>query len=82
MADMQPPTNVTVRVAGGVRRLLWRLVRPFVMAELQTLRAEIDAHDESQRRHIAAVKKDLLATNHRITWVEEHGADERGKARS
>lgn len=58
-----------------MRALIRRLVGPYLQPVVRELR-------EREREELAAVKKDLLATNHRITWLEEklsalENADER-----
>jgi hypothetical protein len=44
------------------RRVAWKLVRPYVAA-LVDRNVALD-------EELAAVRKDLLATNHRISWLE------------
>jgi hypothetical protein len=49
-------------VARFPRRVAWKLVRPYVAALVErNLLLEDD---------LSALKKELLATNHRISWLE------------
>jgi hypothetical protein len=63
--------------AAGLRRLIWRLVRPFalqlVREELGVLVARNLELQSQLADAIGTTRTELLATNHRITWIDEHG---------
>ncbi|HEU4850485.1 MAG TPA: hypothetical protein VFS93_08745 [Terrimesophilobacter sp.] len=57
-----------------MRRLIRRIVAPYVRPLIDELRKDKLAIEELRVRNleeISAMKKDLLATNHRINWLEE-----------
>lgn len=67
------------------RRIAWRLIRPFIEismsenrrrleeqeAEFRRLLAEAAAQRDAQDTELRALRADLLATNHRVSYLEE-----------
>ncbi|NEM91351.1 hypothetical protein [Galbitalea soli] len=78
---MTPEEYYGVNEVGGTalslpRRVAWRIARPWLAALLQ--------RNLALREEVVAVRKDLLATNRRIDWLEERlsaaGASDGGAA--
>lgn len=57
------------------RRIVWKLVRPYLTAFFADQQAQLDAQQAALDSKVASVKKDLMATNRRIDWNEESGKD-------
>jgi len=85
------PEAVPSRLGASVglpRKVVWKLVRPFVHSiatqtshalarhgeQIAELREQVDLQREelaANRVAIQALRKEILATNHRVTWIEE-----------
>lgn len=59
------PTRLGVLVSLP-RRIVWKLVRPYIESFLQQ-QVELERRLFSET---AAMRKDIMATNYRVTWVE------------
>jgi hypothetical protein len=74
------PDNLQSRFGALVnlpRRIVWKLVRPYVINYLETEKAQFAAQRAALRSETNSVKKDLMATNQRINWLEESTRSEK-----